>query len=206
MAISNYSELKTAVADFLNRADLTSVIPTFISLAEADFNRKIRHRKMLTRSTATLDTHFTALPGDFLEAYNVQLNTTPVRPMEYITPEYADELRQGRFSASGQPRYYTLIGDTLEAIPVPDASYTVELTYYTSLTALSDASTTNWLLTSHPDLYLYASLAASAPYLKEDERLPMWVQWKDRMIEDLNDQSERSEVSGSVLKIRARLW
>jgi len=206
MALSTFSELKTAVADFLNRSDLTSVIPTFISLAEADFNRRIRHRKMLERSTATLDSHFTALPTDFLEAYNVQLNTSPLRPLEYITPEYADELRHGRFQAAGQPYYFTIIGDTLEAIPVPDTSYTIELTYYKAIAALSDAAPSNWLLSSHPDLYLYASLAASAPYLKEDERLPMWIQWKDKMIADLNAQSERSEVSGSVLKIRARLW
>ena len=43
MAITTYAELKTAIANWLNREDLTSVIPDFISLAEADFNRKLRH-------------------------------------------------------------------------------------------------------------------------------------------------------------------
>jgi len=45
MAITTYSELKTAVADWLNRSDLTSAIPNFIALAEAQMSRQIRHRK-----------------------------------------------------------------------------------------------------------------------------------------------------------------
>ena len=35
MALTNFTELKSSIADFLNRDDLTSVIPTFIALAEA---------------------------------------------------------------------------------------------------------------------------------------------------------------------------
>ena len=84
MAISTYAELQSAVGDFLNRQDLTTVIPTFIALAEADLNRSIRHRSMLTRSTATIDSQFTALPTDFLgsQEHPVEQRTnhrTPVR-------------------------------------------------------------------------------------------------------------------------------
>ena len=69
MSISNFSELKSSIADFLNRDDLTTVIPTFIKLAEADFNRKLRHWRMEKRATANLDTKYTAFPDDYLEAY-----------------------------------------------------------------------------------------------------------------------------------------
>ena len=55
MALTNYSELKSSIADFLNRDDLTSVIPTFISLAEAQFARDLRHYKMENRATGTID-------------------------------------------------------------------------------------------------------------------------------------------------------
>jgi len=206
MALTTYSELQSTVADFLNREDLTAIIPTFISLAEADFNRTIRHRKMLCRATADLDEHFTALPTEFIEATNVQLNTDPVRPMEYVTPEYADDLRAGAYAGAGEPVFFTIVGDTLESVPVPDTLYTIELTYYKRIPALSDSNTTNWLLTYHPDIYLYSSLAQAAPYLKEDERLPMWVEWKKQLVADLNAQSDRGEASGSVLKIRTRLW
>ena len=49
MAITNYTNLQTTIADFLNRDDLSAVIPTFIQLCEANINRNVRHCKMETR-------------------------------------------------------------------------------------------------------------------------------------------------------------
>ena len=68
MAITNYGELKSAISDFLNRSDLTSVIPTFIDFAEAEFNRILRIRQMVARAEAVIDARFSAVPADFLEA------------------------------------------------------------------------------------------------------------------------------------------
>ena len=82
MSISTFDELKTSVADFLNRDDLTNVIPQFIKLAEARANREIRHWRMEKRATATLDTQFTSLPTDFLEAIRLTLNTPNTKPLE----------------------------------------------------------------------------------------------------------------------------
>ena len=68
MAITTYAELQSAVADFLNRDDLTSVIPTFIDLAEAQMQRTIRHHKMMQRAeglqTARLHPSLDALKRD----------------------------------------------------------------------------------------------------------------------------------------------
>ena len=49
MAITNFTELKSNIADWLNRDDLTNVIPTFISLSEKQMNRSVRHYKMIVR-------------------------------------------------------------------------------------------------------------------------------------------------------------
>ena len=46
MSITNYTNLQSTIADYLNRDDLTSVIPVFIQLAEAQMNRDIRHYEM----------------------------------------------------------------------------------------------------------------------------------------------------------------
>jgi len=62
MALSTYDELKASVADFLNRDDLTNVIPDFIKLSETVMNREIRHYEMEKRATAQLDTQYTAIP------------------------------------------------------------------------------------------------------------------------------------------------
>jgi hypothetical protein len=53
MALTTYTELKSSLADWLNRSDLTSVIPDFISLAEAQMERQLRTRQMIVRATAS---------------------------------------------------------------------------------------------------------------------------------------------------------
>lgn len=203
MAITSYSELKSAIADELNRQDLTSVIPTWISLAEANFNRVIRHRKMLCRSTAQLDTQFTALPSDFLEAKNVQLNVSVPYSLEYLTVEQADKHRTNYYPGTGAPQYFTILGETLEVVPTPGSDYTIELTYYKKLTPLSDSVSSNWLLASHPDLYFYSTLQHSAPYLKDDERIALWSTISQTLTDAVNQESDRAEKSGSVLRIRS---
>lgn len=200
MAISNYSELLSAVADELNRQDLAAVVPTWVSLAEAQFNRLIRHRKMLCRATSVLDTQFTALPSDFLEAKNIQLNTNPVTSLEFVTIEYADKLRASY--TTGTPKWYTILGETIEVVPTPSSDQTVELVYYRRIPSLAGSST-NWLMSSHPDLYFYATLQHSAPYLKDDSRLEIWSTITSSLMEAVNLESDRAEHSGATLRVRA---
>ena len=205
MAITTYSELKTAVADWLNRSDLTSAIPNFIALAEAEMNRQIRHRKMVTRATATLDTPYFAVPADWKETIRFQLNTNPITPLVFVTPEQLLEDSQ-KYSSGNQPMFYTTIGQQFEVLPQPAGSYEAELLYYANLPSLSDAAPTNWLLTESPDIYLYATLIQSAPYLKEDERTPVWTAMYDRLVNDMLLADERARIGSSKLKARIRTF
>lgn len=205
MAITTYSELKTAVADWLNRSDLTSAIPNFISLAEAQMSRQIRHRKMVMRATATMDTPYFAVPADWKETIRFQLNTNPITPLLYVTPEQLLEDSQV-YTSAGQPMFFTTIGQQFEVLPQPDGSYDAELLYYSKLTPLSDAAPTNWLLTESPDIYLYGTLAQSAPYLKEDERTAIWTSLYEKFIEDMRIADERARIGSSKLKPRLRTF
>ena len=129
MSISNFSELKSSIADFLNRDDLTSVIPTFIKLAEADMNRKLRHWRMEKRATANLDTKYTAFPDDFIEAIRLMLTGTTEFRMELITlSEIMD--KRSESNASGTPRFYAPVDGSFEVYPTPDQTYTFEMLYY----------------------------------------------------------------------------
>jgi hypothetical protein len=203
MAITTYSELKTAIADWLNRSDLASAIPNFISLAEAQMSRQIRHRKMVTRATATMDTPYFAVPADWKETIRFQLNTNPITPLLYVTPEQLLEDSQV-YSSAGQPMFFTTIGQQFEVLPQPDGSYDAELLYYSKLPALSDAAPTNWLLTESPDIYLYGALAQSAPYLKEDERTGIWAGLYQKFVDDMMLADERARIGSSKLKARIR--
>jgi hypothetical protein len=205
MAITTYSELKAALAEWLNRDDLTTAIPTFISLAETQFNRTIRHRKMVVRADATLDTPYFAVPADWLENIRFQLNTNPVTPLLYVTPEQALEETQ-TYRAARQPMFYTMIGQQFQVVPEPDGEYDSELLYYGKIAALSDAAPTNWMLTENPDLYLYGALVQSAPYLKEDERVTLWAGLYQQLFSDMMLADERARIGSSKLKSRIRTF
>lgn len=205
MAITTYSELKTAVADFLNRDDLTSAIPNFIALAEAALNRRLRAPEMVTRATVTVDAEYENRPSDWLETIRYQLNTNPITPLEFVTPEEAI-IQKTRYSSSGQPMFFSTVGTQFQHIPVPDTSYTGELMYYARLAALSDTNTTNWLLTGSPDIYLYATLVQSAPYLKEDERIAVWASIYDRLLAEYEVAEQRAKTGSSRLVARTRTF
>jgi hypothetical protein len=203
MALDTFSGLKTTIADYLNRDDLTSIIPSFISIAEAKFNRKLRVRQMVKRATATLDTAFFAFPSDFLQAKEFQLNTNPITYLEFVTEKQGDLMRQDAIIAPGKPKYYTIVGTQLEVIATPDDGYTGELTYYGKIPALSDSNTSNWLLAYAPDLYLYGALVEATPYLKDDERLGTWSTLYTNSLGDIEVADQRASVSSTPI-VRAR--
>ena len=67
MALSTYTELKSAIANWLNRSDLTSEISDdFIVLTEADLNAKLRIRQMHAQTTITIDAETESVPTGFL--------------------------------------------------------------------------------------------------------------------------------------------
>ena len=203
MALDTFAGLKATIADYLNRDDLTSVIPSFITIAEAKFNRKLRTRQMIKRANGQIETAFFAYPSDWLQAKEFQLNTNPIVRLQFVTEAYGDELKANRYVSIGQPAYYTITGTQLEFIPAPDTTYSAELTYYAKIPALSDSNTSNWLLAYAPDLYLYGALMEAAPYLKDDERLPVWSQMYISSLGDIEVADQRASVSSTPL-VRAR--
>lgn len=203
MAISSYPTLKSTIADFLNRSDLTSVIPTFISLSEAKFNRTLRVRQMIKRATATIDTQYFAMPADFLEPKSFILNTNPITYLEYGTQDFLQKQRQSVYIASGKPVLYGVIGTQFESVPTPDTNYTGELTYYAKIESLSDTTTSNWLLDYAPDLYLYGALVQAAPYLRDGERIAVWGQFYTAAMDDIVVADQRASVATTPI-VRAR--
>jgi hypothetical protein len=205
MALASYSDLQSAAADWLNRTDLSSVIPTFISLAEAKFNREMRTRDMLTRSEATTSNEYLAMPADFLEAYNLELNMAGLSaraPFAYVGPNEAKTLKAN--AITNNTRYFTIIDGAFELIPAPTGTTDLLLTYYAKIPALSSTQTTNWLLTKSPDLYLYSTLLEAAPYLKDDARMQVWAAARQQVMDAMLLESERASRQGIQLTARRR--
>lgn len=199
--MQTFAALKSAIADFLNRDDITAVIPTFVALAEADMNRKVRAIAMETRSTATLDAQFSGLPADWLETISLRISGAEKRLVLASAAEIAD-LRAWNEDQAGEPTHYAHVAGGLELYPTPDDTYTAELVYYAKPTALSTDGSSNWLLLSHPDAYLYGSLVHSAPYLKDDPRVEVWASLYANAIQSINQASQDAKFSGTGLRLR----
>ena len=206
MALGTFTELKDAVADWLDRSDLTARIPDFITLAEARLNRDLRIRPMEVRSSmeTTSGQRYFNLPGGYLQMRNMQMNTNPITPLEYITPEMLDRLYGS--DTTGKPRAYSLIGDEIQLAPIPDSDYTVEMAFYEKFTALGDGTsgtvTTNWLTTNAPDVLLYGSLLEAEPFIKNDERIRVWLTAYSGAIAKIQDADDRDRHSGSAMRVR----
>lgn len=199
MALATYSDLKTALANWMHRSDLTSVIPDSIVLCESDFNRRLRIAQMEVRSTADFDEGHENLPTDFLELREVRVNANPAISLEYMTP--AQMTQRYPVLTSGRPSFYTLVDSQIRMNVIPTSE--VEISYYARIPALTDAAPTNWMLTNHPDVYLYGSLTYLEPFIKNDKRLPMWKQLYEVSVNQVKDADRQSRWSGSTLQMRA---
>jgi hypothetical protein len=204
MSIGTYSQLQSAVADFLNRDDLTAVIPTFIRLAEARFNRDLRTWRQETRSEAQLDGQYSALPTDFAQPIRLQLLDAFTGEVAPISTSQMLQMRGDQNDRTGRPTHYAVTAQGLELFPTPDGTYDASLVYYAKIPALSDSATSNWLLTEAPDVYLYGTLLHAAPYLKDDQRLVVWESLHAAAVVALNAQSQQAKYGGSGLRMQTR--
>ena len=206
MAISNYANLQTTIADFLNRDDLTAAITTFIQLGESQMNRDIRHWEMEARVSGqqSQGDQYMQLPADWLETIRFHLTSQGTDAVELASLASIADKRAAVDDQAGRPRFYAHVRGEFELFPTPDEDTDFELLYYQKIPALSDSNTTNWLLEYAPDIYLYASLAHSAPYLAEDARIAVWAQMYSAAVAQLNAQSERVKNSGSGIRLNIR--
>jgi hypothetical protein len=202
MAFSNYTELKASVAVWLNRSDLTAVIPDFIRLAEAHISRRLRRTTI--RATVIVSEAAYGLSADVAELRSIRLVTSETEkdlPITVCTQEILDAHRAA-WSASGRPRYAAVVGGNLLLVPAPDQAYSLEMSYFPRLIPLTDSNLTNIVLTEAPDLYLYGALKASAPYLEHDERIPVWNAGFETALGELGIVREREEFNASLRPAR----
>jgi hypothetical protein len=192
MSISNYSDLVTAVSNWLARDDLASQAPNFISLAEAKLNRSLRCQQMEKRSYATVnsaavDPQYISLPFDFQTMRSVCLTSVEEKPrLQYLNDDQIKDYRSNIGDLVSTPRFFSVFGSELELVPKPDADYVLEMIYRALLPGLSLTNPTNWLIILAPDAYLYGALLEASAYMKNDARIPVWTAGFTSAIDSLN--------------------
>jgi hypothetical protein len=154
-AFTDALDLRTAVIEHVNNFGITDVWPRLVIMAELGFNRKLRCREQITRTTLTLSSGSVALPSNFAEMIGVH---------DGYGREYVQQPVQQVKSTDSQG-YYAITGTTLVS-QNGDAALDVE--YYAKIPTLTTSLTTsNWLLQKYPGLYLYAVGTEAAKYMRD---------------------------------------
>lgn len=195
MAITTYQELLDAGANWLHRADLTARIPEFVALAEAKMNRLLKTAEMEASTTLTASSGTVALPTGFVLARRLRVLVGSIYQLVQIGP-----LRSDQSGTSGQPVVASVQGANLILNPAPNQSYTLALDYLAKFTPLSANNTSNWILASHPDAYLYGLLSHSAPFMGADARIQVWAQLFLDAINDIEKSDMAKRFSNLVMR------
>lgn len=199
MALSTYSELQASVLNWLARDSgdaIAAAIPDAIRLVEAKLNRNLRVAQMEATVTGTSTNGLLTLPTDFIAARRVE--AYPYGPLELVMPDYVSNRYPS--GEGGIPSFYTIQGTTLATFP----AYTGEVTldYYQSIPALSDNNPTNWLLASHPDVYLFLVLSEMNAFTKNAEAALLWNQRGKVALDEMTAQDTAKRYSNVSVRVK----
>lgn len=191
MSISNYTELKAAITDWMARSDVSGSAADFITLAEARLNRLLDPVPTNVTLTATSGSRYVDVSAlSIIEP--IALHFIGVGPELVVIPK-----AEGSFeytSTSGFPTIYTIVDNQI-VFDCPSVSdYSFRFTYESRF-KLSDAAPTNTLLTNHPDVYLAASIVWGSGYVKDPDSIAGWKGMLDEFIAETNHQFAKSKRS-----------
>ena len=198
MALSTYSGLKTAVADWLNRTDLTTAIVDCVTLAETDIRKDVRCQAMESLASGTMTGETLAFPTRFLEARRLTLAGSN---QEYAVPALYQQYDD---NGSVQP-VYTIIGQNFYVLNAANGD-AYSLLYWASFAALSADSDTNWILTNEPAIYLFAALKWAAIYIENNAAAMKYEAQYQGAVGRLMMREKQASVSGSQLQVRTATY
>lgn len=196
MSITTNAQLETAVANWLHRADLTSIIPDLVMLGEKRIFREVRCRVMESALTGTTSSGLIAVPADYLAIKFAYITGTPYSKLGRMSASQLYE-RWPLRTTTGKPVAIAREGANFIFGPFPGSDYTIGGIYYAK--PVSIATSDNALFVANPDLYLFAALCEAAPYLKDDPRIPIWeAKLKQIMYQLANEDAEESGSGGGM--------
>lgn len=204
--LDSYANLQTSIADWLNRSDLTAVIPDFITLAEAEMARRLRWvtRRVQVDDVAASPYTLPCTIAELRSIVPVSGSPTQDSAIQIGTPEVLADRRAGSGGVAGRPRWaaITSTGRELLLVPAPDQTYTFELIFFQKLQPLSATNTVNDELREAPDVYKAGCMHYAEDYLEHDEAALKWRTRFDLAIMQLNIQRENAEFGSGLRPMR----
>lgn len=197
MAITTFAELKTAVADWLARDDLTAFIPDFIVLFEAQACRKLMVLPTETTAVLTPAAGSVTIPTGFLGAIALTWNGSVGGDLQYLSPSAFHQMY--RTITAGQPLHYTIQAGAFK-ISSTDTT-TLTLLYRAKTAAVSGSL--NWLFTNHPDAYLFGSLAEAYMFTKDPDNAGIWKARCDAVFDEITKQNFNYRGQMAIINVEA---
>jgi len=194
MSIATYSELKSSIADWMKRSDMTLVIPDFIALAEADMLHRLRLLEFETTASVTLTAGVATTPSGLLAIRSISLDGE--KQLRYLTPQSFDQ--HAADTEAADAIYYTLTGSSIKVSPVDTG--TLNITYASKFTPLSDSAPTNAVLTNWPHAYLFGALSYGDLHIRKDPTANKAV-FESAMNVILEQNSYRKYPTGLVVRV-----
>lgn len=199
MSLDTYSGLVTAIQNELHRSDLATYVPDWITLAESRINKELRVRAMETSTASTMASGVIAVPTNYLSLKNAYISSIqPYQALERKTDTWIYDNYPYRV-ATGTPKFIAREGTNFIFGPYPDTNYTVQLVYWNRFLPLS--TTTNSIFLAYPGLWLFGALCESAPWLKDDKRIPVWEGKFKQLLEFVQDEDNDEFLSGGPMRM-----
>ncbi len=191
MSLANYDDLVKSIVSWSHRKDINTLIPDFILLAETEiYNNELWQleiRDMETISTAAVSGRYLELPPGFEKARSVQLETGGgLVDVRFQAPEQL--VRQ---STTGQPRFFSVIGNEIEFDRVPDSAYDIQIQYYKKPNSLTEENQTNSVMTNHPNIYLFGALHQVFLYSEDDGEAMKYLAKMQSVIRGANKAAKK---------------
>lgn len=197
MSITNYSELKSAIASWGKRSDLTAVIPDFIALAEARINRTFlpRSQEVEVELSTVPGSRFVDCPTDMINPIGVWLKA--YLPRQKLTQVLPADLPV-KTNVSGYPEYWAIDGTRIAFDKLSSSAWSFDFRYTASF-ALSDAAPTNYILTHTPDLYLFGALIELHKYTMDDQQAAMYEQRFQQALQDASNNENDTRATAVLM-------
>jgi hypothetical protein len=193
-----YATLQTGVADYLHRTDLTSKMPTFVTLAESVLFRELSIRDMAVSVDLTTTGEYCDLPADFGDVVKLTVTYGSTEtPLDYKSPPYS-------WTGTSHPESYTLESNQLRIFGA-GTGFAFKLYYTPKIQALSDVNTTNWLLENAYDLYFYAVALEAAKWTRDQAEEAKLSAVVGALLDSVRRASERKGLPATAsLQIKPR--
>ncbi len=195
MTLATYTDLTTEIGNWLQRQDLAAVTPSFVQLFEACANRRLRVRQQEATVELTPANGVVVLPADYLAWRRLTWTGNPRQELAFVEPSWLQAAYPDL--PTDTPRVFTIEGGNILTMPLDPTDTALELVYFQQIPSLA-ANSTNWLMSQHPDLYLFGSLAEAEAYTVNPDAAALWKSRRDELFDEIERLSNKSRGAGAV--------